>query len=94
MESFNEYLWSLASHLCYWRSEDTSLLVLKEIYGTRGVLPDDQLETQAGQATGIVTTDHIVLYVHMYGYLYTLAVIKTPSLQYEHYEQPRQLPLN
>ena len=55
MESFNEYLWALASHLCYWRSEDTSLLVLKEIYGTRGVLPDDQLETQAGQATGIVT---------------------------------------
>ena len=55
MESFNEYLWSLASHLCYWRSEDTSLLVLKEIYGTRGVLPDDQLDTQAGQATGIVT---------------------------------------
>ena len=87
MESFNEYLWSLASHLCYWRSEDTSLLVLKEIYGTRGVLPDDQLETQAGQ--GIVTI--LYWYVHMYGYLYMLAVIKTPSLQYE---QPRQLPLN
>ena len=43
MESFNEYLWSLASHLCYWQSEDTCLLVLKELYSIRDVVPDDQL---------------------------------------------------
>jgi len=43
MESFNEYLWSLASHLCYWQSEDTSLLVLKELYSIRHVSSDDQL---------------------------------------------------
>jgi len=55
MESFNEYLWSLASHLGYWQSEDTSLLVLKEIYTTRGVQPDDQLD-HAGQSTGVGST--------------------------------------
>ncbi|XP_029459786.1 phospholipase DDHD2 isoform X2 [Rhinatrema bivittatum] len=32
IESFNEYLFALQSHLCYWQSEDTALLVLKEIY--------------------------------------------------------------
>ncbi|XP_023341735.1 phospholipase DDHD2 [Eurytemora carolleeae] len=42
MESFNEYLWSLASHLCYWSSEDTALMVLKEIYNLRNVYPDDR----------------------------------------------------
>uniref|UniRef100_A0A8B9L3I5 DDHD domain containing 2 n=1 Tax=Astyanax mexicanus TaxID=7994 RepID=A0A8B9L3I5_ASTMX len=33
IESFNEYLFAIQSHLCYWESEDTALLVLKEIYG-------------------------------------------------------------
>lgn len=32
IESFNEYLFAIQSHLCYWESEDTALLVLKEIY--------------------------------------------------------------
>merc|ERR1719383_1098066 len=49
MESFNEYLWSLASHLCYWQSEDTALLVLKEIYSLSNVLPDDMLSGGAPQ---------------------------------------------
>jgi hypothetical protein len=48
MESFNEYLFALASHLCYWQSEDTCLLVLREIYGLRSVLSDDQM-TEAGK---------------------------------------------
>jgi hypothetical protein len=48
MESFNEYLFALASHLCYWQSEDACLLVLREIYGLRGVLSDDQM-TEAGK---------------------------------------------
>lgn len=30
IESFNEYLFALQSHLCYWESEDTVLLILKE----------------------------------------------------------------
>ncbi|XP_069774059.1 phospholipase DDHD2-like isoform X2 [Narcine bancroftii] len=37
IESFNEYLFALQSHLCYWESEDTALLILKEIYQTLGV---------------------------------------------------------
>ncbi|GAA6096996.1 phospholipase DDHD2 [Tachysurus ichikawai] len=36
IESFNEYLFAIQSHLCYWESEDTALLVLKEIYGDSG----------------------------------------------------------
>lgn len=40
IESFNEYLFALQSHLCYWQSEDTSLLLLKEIYKTMGILPE------------------------------------------------------
>ncbi|RNA25641.1 phospholipase DDHD2 isoform X1 [Brachionus plicatilis] len=31
-ESFNEYIFALAAHLCYWESEDTVLLITKEIY--------------------------------------------------------------
>ncbi|XP_072341694.1 triacylglycerol hydrolase DDHD2-like [Scyliorhinus torazame] len=37
IESFNEYLFALQSHLCYWESEDTALLILKEVYQTLGV---------------------------------------------------------
>ncbi|KAM9858984.1 triacylglycerol hydrolase DDHD2 [Aulostomus maculatus] len=37
IESFNEYLFAIQSHLCYWESEDTSLLLLKEIYDKLGV---------------------------------------------------------
>uniref|UniRef100_S4RBK1 DDHD domain-containing protein n=1 Tax=Petromyzon marinus TaxID=7757 RepID=S4RBK1_PETMA len=40
IESFNEYLFALQSHLCYWYSEDTSLLILKEIYRDLGVRPE------------------------------------------------------
>ena len=32
IESFNEYLFALASHACYWESEDTLLLIIKELY--------------------------------------------------------------
>ena len=42
-ESFNEYVFALGSHLCYWDSEDTSLMILKDIYGLMGVMSDDQL---------------------------------------------------
>lgn len=31
IESFNEYLFALASHACYWESEDTVLLLVKEV---------------------------------------------------------------
>ncbi|EGV98238.1 SEC23-interacting protein [Cricetulus griseus] len=40
IESFNEYLFALQSHLCYWESEDTALLLLKEIYRTMDISPE------------------------------------------------------
>ncbi|XP_051049092.1 SEC23-interacting protein isoform X2 [Phodopus roborovskii] len=40
IESFNEYLFALQSHLCYWESEDTALLFLKEIYRTMDISPE------------------------------------------------------
>ncbi|KAL0964233.1 hypothetical protein UPYG_G00321150 [Umbra pygmaea] len=43
IESFNEYLFALQSHLCYWESEDTALLLLKEIYKFMGVCPEQVL---------------------------------------------------
>ncbi|XP_019947867.2 SEC23-interacting protein isoform X1 [Paralichthys olivaceus] len=43
IESFNEYLFALQSHLCYWQSEDTALLILKEIYNTMGIHPEHMI---------------------------------------------------
>nr|XP_033796547.1 SEC23-interacting protein isoform X2 [Geotrypetes seraphini] len=40
IESFNEYLFALQSHLCYWESEDTALLILKELYKTLNISPE------------------------------------------------------
>lgn len=40
LESFNEYLFALTSHVGYWESEDTMLLILKESYSPLGVYPD------------------------------------------------------
>ncbi|KAG7511581.1 SEC23-interacting protein isoform X2 [Solea senegalensis] len=40
IESFNEYLFALQSHLCYWQSEDTALLILKELYKDMGIHPE------------------------------------------------------
>ncbi|KAM6979643.1 triacylglycerol hydrolase DDHD2-like [Aplochiton taeniatus] len=37
IESFNEYLFAIQSHLCYWESQDTALLVLKEMYKGTGI---------------------------------------------------------
>eukprot|EP00095_Tigriopus_kingsejongensis_P008264 snap_masked-scaffold240_size241964-processed-gene-1.2 protein:Tk08264 transcript:snap_masked-scaffold240_size241964-processed-gene-1.2-mRNA-1 annotation:"sec23-interacting protein" len=41
LESFNEYLFALASHLVYWESEDVCLMVLKDIYDQMSVLSDE-----------------------------------------------------
>lgn len=43
IESFNEYLFALQSHLCYWESEDTALLILKEIYKSMDVRPEQTM---------------------------------------------------
>ena len=49
IESFNEYLFALASHACYWESEDTLLLIVKEVYSTLDLKPD-QTQPLAGMA--------------------------------------------
>jgi len=40
LESINEYLFSITSHLIYWESKDTMLMILTEIYKLSNVLPD------------------------------------------------------
>jgi phospholipase DDHD2 len=40
IESFNEYLFALTSHGSYWSSEDTLMLVVKEVYSNREITPD------------------------------------------------------
>ncbi|XP_012268843.2 SEC23-interacting protein-like isoform X1 [Athalia rosae] len=45
-EYINEYIFALTSHVCYWESEDTMLLILKEIYGSMGIQSDAQLPQQ------------------------------------------------
>ncbi|XP_078047652.1 uncharacterized protein LOC144475532 isoform X2 [Augochlora pura] len=43
LESINEYIFAVRSHVCYWESEDTMLMILKEIYGSQGIQTDAQL---------------------------------------------------
>ncbi|CAG4973985.1 unnamed protein product [Colias eurytheme] len=42
-EMINEYLFAMTSHVCYWESEDTILLILREIYSSLRVQPDCSL---------------------------------------------------
>lgn len=46
LESFNEYLFAIGSHVCYWKSEDTMLLMLKEMYRSAGINVDNQVPQQ------------------------------------------------
>ncbi|XP_068228362.1 phospholipase DDHD2-like isoform X2 [Palaemon carinicauda] len=45
-ESFNEYIFALQAHVTYWESEDTMLLILKELYGPRGISCDAEHGSQ------------------------------------------------
>ncbi|CAL7945667.1 unnamed protein product [Xylocopa violacea] len=45
-EYINEYIFALTSHVCYWESEDTMLLILKEIYSSAGIQTDAQYPQQ------------------------------------------------
>ncbi|XP_053682318.1 uncharacterized protein LOC128732903 isoform X2 [Sabethes cyaneus] len=47
LEFFNEYLFALTSHVCYWESEDTMLFLMKEIYSSMGVQSDNQIPQQS-----------------------------------------------
>ena len=43
LESFNEYVFAVTSHLCYWESEDTSLMIIKEIYSKMDIFADSEM---------------------------------------------------
>ncbi|XP_058812828.1 uncharacterized protein LOC131677165 isoform X2 [Topomyia yanbarensis] len=47
LEFFNEYVFALTSHVCYWESEDTMLFLMKEIYCSLGVQSDNQIPQQS-----------------------------------------------
>ncbi|KAF7496616.1 Phospholipase DDHD2 [Sarcoptes scabiei] len=42
IEIFNEYVFAIASHSCYWLSEDTCLLMLKELYDDSKIIDTGQ----------------------------------------------------
>ncbi len=57
-ESFNDYLFALASHACYWESEDTLLLIVKQLYGCQDMADanvDLSLSESQQQATSWLT---------------------------------------
>ena len=39
-------MFAVTSHLCYWESEDTALLVLRELYSGQNIHPDTAGEEQ------------------------------------------------
>ncbi|XP_064113675.1 phospholipase DDHD2-like isoform X2 [Macrobrachium nipponense] len=51
-ESFNEYIFALQAHVTYWESEDTMLLILKELYGPQGISCDAEHTSQPTSASG------------------------------------------
>lgn len=58
IEIVNEYLFAIASHGCYWSSEDTALLVIRELYRSRGFIPkfDESTTQMAPNSTNAATT--------------------------------------
>ncbi|XP_059047613.1 uncharacterized protein LOC131843040 [Achroia grisella] len=46
-EMINEYLFAMTSHVCYWESEDTMLMILREVYSSMGVQPDGSVPQQS-----------------------------------------------
>ncbi|XP_029645752.1 phospholipase DDHD2 isoform X2 [Octopus sinensis] len=51
IESFNDYLFALTSHGCYWESEDTVLLILKELYSIVGIYPQTNWPDSMNRST-------------------------------------------
>ncbi|XP_066155329.1 phospholipase DDHD2 isoform X3 [Euwallacea fornicatus] len=46
LEFFNEYIFAITSHVCYWESEDSILMILKEIYSSLQVQTDSKIPQQ------------------------------------------------
>lgn len=62
IEIVNEYLFAIAAHGCYWISEDTALLVLRELYGSRGIVPcfQEQAVVQSASTASAAQTGSVV----------------------------------
>ncbi|CAG0889001.1 unnamed protein product [Cyprideis torosa] len=52
LESFNEYLFALSAHVCYWDSEDTLLFMMKEMYALNSIKPDSDSSRQPASTAG------------------------------------------
>lgn len=48
VEAFNEYVFAIRAHTCYWQSEDTALLILRELYGQMGYYSTQPTTTSSG----------------------------------------------
>lgn len=44
IEFFNQYIFALATHACYWQSEDSILFMLKELYKLREIYASKEIE--------------------------------------------------
>ncbi|XP_042209515.1 SEC23-interacting protein-like [Homarus americanus] len=56
-ESFNEYIFALQAHVTYWESEDTMLLILKELYGPQEIFTDTQINHHQSPAVSQAVFD-------------------------------------
>ncbi|KAG8198312.1 hypothetical protein JTE90_021563 [Oedothorax gibbosus] len=54
IEALNDYVFALTSHATYWDSEDTVLLILREIYGMQGItISTDQTDRKVSAASSL-----------------------------------------
>ncbi|XP_026747947.1 uncharacterized protein LOC113508942 isoform X2 [Trichoplusia ni] len=72
LEMINEYIFAMSSHVGYWESEDTMLLMLREIYSALGVQPDSTVPQQnmTVQRTRTAKPDETIVIGHASGLLY------------------------
>uniref|UniRef100_A0A0A9WAY4 SEC23-interacting protein n=1 Tax=Lygus hesperus TaxID=30085 RepID=A0A0A9WAY4_LYGHE len=66
LETFNQYISAVRSHVVYWESEDTMLMVLKEIYASMNIKSDSQVP-QHVLPFAINTEDHYSEYTDSIG---------------------------
>ncbi|CAB4060624.1 unnamed protein product [Lepeophtheirus salmonis] len=58
LESFNEYLFAIASHICYWDSEDVGLMILKNVYSKLNIRCDEELNITTNEMSSFVDSNH------------------------------------
>ncbi|XP_050678441.1 SEC23-interacting protein [Leptidea sinapis] len=73
-EMINEYLSAVTSHVCYWESEDTMLLILREVYDALHIQPDSSVpqHSMTVQRTRNIVSTHLHSAEEGYSRLYNL----------------------